>query len=84
MVGGNGEDSEFAEAPSEDDIIEEKKQCIERARSKQFLIMFHSLCYVLFKFIFVILTSLTHVFFIFVHQGFSRKLLTILELQHPN
>ncbi|XP_050375831.1 uncharacterized protein LOC126793373 [Argentina anserina] len=32
MVGGNGEDSDVAEAASEDDVIEEKRQCIERAR----------------------------------------------------
>lgn len=37
---GNDEDSDLVEAPAKDDILEEKKQCIERARSKQFLFMF--------------------------------------------
>lgn len=42
---GNDEDSDLVEAPAKDDILEEKKQCIERARSKQFLFMFYYYCF---------------------------------------
>lgn len=80
---GNDEDSDLVEAPAKDDILEEKKQCIERARSKQFLFMFYYYC-LINLWILENCECLTLILCLSVHQGFLRELLTILELQHLN
>lgn len=80
----DGVDSDMSEDQAQDYLLEQKKQCLLRARSKQLLldtiVIESCLIYIPLQ----LRISNPCVFFFGLHQGFLRKLLTILELQHPS